>query len=247
MDRDEYLSFVKSVHNEYIREQRIRERYHPYYEKGFYHELEPLERAIRITNYIQQYCPNTDDIYNTFELKILHTIVVDTRWRLSYHNNFASEIGLLDALDNHYHEIITGLSIDDFPEEEFEMLSEIGLISPKTKIQGMIYLLKIQHKERVRVSAQLKEAEELLDSAKNAFSYKNKDTKKEPMQKKPRPWFKGLGKIAQGVAISLLDIGLAVGGVGFPVSPETRTIGAITSSTTGIGMILHGIGELRGE
>jgi hypothetical protein len=56
-----------------------------------------------------------------------------------------------------------------------------------------------------------------------------------------------LGKIGRGAGISIGDVCLAAGILKFPVSLETQTWGAIVSATTGVAMIMDGIGELRGE
>jgi hypothetical protein len=65
--------------------------------------------------------------------------------------------------------------------------------------------------------------------------------------KKSRRWFKGLGQISQGTALSIADIGLAISVLKLPVSPEAQTWGAIVSVITGIGTVLNGIGDLRNE
>jgi hypothetical protein len=65
--------------------------------------------------------------------------------------------------------------------------------------------------------------------------------------KKSRRWFKGVGQIAQGSALSIADVALAIGVLHLPVSPETQSWGAIASVATGIGTILNGVGDLRNE
>ena len=72
-----------------------------------------------------------------------------------------------------------------------------------------------------------------------------KDVKMTP--KKTKRWFKGLGQIAQGTALSIANIGLAMGAITIPVAAETAGWGAIVSSITGVGMVLNGYGEFRGE
>ena len=65
--------------------------------------------------------------------------------------------------------------------------------------------------------------------------------------KKSRRWFKGVGQIAQGSALSIADVALAIGVLKLPVSAETQTWGAIASVSTGIGTVLNGVGDLRNE
>ena len=43
------------------------------------------------------------------------------------------------------------------------------------------------------------------------------------------------------------NIGLAFDLLGFPVSAETKTWGSVVSVTTGVGLIMSGVGDLRGE
>jgi len=47
--------------------------------------------------------------------------------------------------------------------------------------------------------------------------------------------------------MTLADVGLAVGAFPFPVSPETQSWGALASITAGVGSVMNGIGDLRGE
>lgn len=94
----------------------------------------------------------------------------------------------------------------------------------------------------------LKDVDERLSKAKDQFKEQDdKEVTKEELPKKSRRWFKGLGQIGRGAALSIGDIALAVGTLHLPVSPETQTWGSLVSATTGIGMIFNGIGELRNE
>jgi hypothetical protein len=125
---------------------------------------------------------------------------------------------------------------------------------PKSNLQGIIYLLKSRNKGKFRssneksVSHQLKYTVEKLSEAQSEFKETDKELiEKKEKAKKSRRWFKGLGQIGQGAALSIGDIALAARMLTFPVSPETQTWGALVSATTGVGMILNGVGELRGE
>ena len=171
-----------------------------------------------------------------------------------WNNRIAEETGFLDAFDSHYNEIIQGLDIELFPESEIEILQEFGSKDPKSKLRGIIYILKERNKDKFQsckeesVSNQLKNIVEQLSDAQDDFKEtNNKSTNKKERPRKSRRWFKGLGQIGQGAALSIGDIALAAGVLSFPVSPETQTWGALVSATTGVGMIMNGVGELRGE
>lgn len=65
--------------------------------------------------------------------------------------------------------------------------------------------------------------------------------------RKHRRWWKGLGQIAEGAALAVADVGIAVGAFKLPVSPETQTYGLVVSAAAGMGKIMNGLGDLRGE
>jgi hypothetical protein len=97
---------------------------------------------------------------------------------------------------------------------------------------------------------QLQQAAERLALVQQQFDEFKKSQGKEVSNeapKKSRRWFKGLGQIGQGAALSIANVALAVGVIAFPVSPETQTWGALASVATGIGTVLNGVGELRNE
>lgn len=64
---------------------------------------------------------------------------------------------------------------------------------------------------------------------------------------KSRRWFKGVGQIAQGSALSIADVALAIGVLKLPVSAETQSWGALASVAAGFGTLLNGVGDLRHE
>ena len=262
MTKDEFHSFLEYVYNEYLRERIHRAaRYFDdpriLYHRGY--EMKGLRRALYVINYIQAHCDDDDDVYSTFRSGALSDAVDQVRRSVRWNNELAREVGLLDALDQYYEEIVAGLDIADFPEQEFQMLRDFGFHDPKVDLQGLVVLIKMRQKESVvrqkeglHVSRKLEQTVEILGSAQEAFDKgkeedEEEDKEKSGRPKKPRRWFKGLGKIGQGAAMSIGDICLAAGIFKFPVSPETQTWGAIVSATAGVGMILDGVGELRDE
>jgi ferric-dicitrate binding protein FerR (iron transport regulator) len=130
----------------------------------------------------------------------------------------------------------------------------MGSTNPEADLRGMIYVVKRRKEERrqmsreIPVSRQLERAEEELARTRKQFEESAEEEENNTeAPKKSRRWFKGLGQIAQGAAISIADIGIAIGMLHFPVSPETQTLGALVSTATGVGTVLNGIGELRNE
>lgn len=257
MTNDEYREFLKYIFNEYIRPRihRIGRYYdHPKMWHHWEYEWRGLKRAVDLINYINNHCDDSDDIYETFTLERLRRAVGEIEEGVLWNNRIAEETGFLDALDAYYDEIVEGLEAELFPESEYDLLKEFGSKDPKSDIKGIIYILKARKKraypsnKEVPISKGLKDTVERLSKAEEQFKEKDE---KEPMKvekpKKSRRWFKGLGQIGQGAALSIGDIALAAGMLQFPVSPETQTWGSLVSATTGVGMILNGVGELRGE
>ena len=99
------------------------------------------------------------------------------------------------------------------------------------------------HRELRYVTERVKEADAEFQRLVKASEGETNDA----APKKPRRWFKGLGQISQGAALSIANVALALGTLKFPVSPETQTWGAMASVATGIGTVLSGIGDLRNE
>jgi len=256
MTNDEYKEFLKYIFDEYIqpRIHRIGHYWYPEMNRHWHDEWRGLKRAVDLINYIDSHCDDQNDIYRTFTLERLRKAVDEVEYSVHWNNRLAEEAGFLDAFDSHYNEIIQGLNIELFPESELEILQEFGAKDPKSKLRGIIYLLKTRNKDKCNynnetsISNQLNKIVKRLDEAESAFKETDKDSsEKEDRPRKSRRWFKGLGQIGQGAALSIGDIALAAGMLKFPVSPETQTWGALVSATTGVGMILNGVGELRGE
>ena len=256
--RKEFRNFLEYVYNEYLRKRLHRiGRYfdHPKMYHYWEYEWRGLKRALHVIAYINAYCDDVDDIYRTFRIERLRRAVNEIESGVQWNNRLANEIGLLEALDQYYAEIVSGIDISDFPSQEVDILSEFGFESPSTDLQGIIYLLKMRQREKQKlqkekscVSSELKRTVEILSSVQEEFiekDEKSNETSEPP--KKSRRWFKGLGKIGQGTAMSIADICLATDLLKFQVSTETKTWGVLVSTTAGIGMILDGIGELRGE
>jgi len=255
MANEEYKEFLKFVFNEYTRARIDRiSRYwdDPRMWHQWHYEWKRLRRAIDIMNYINNHCDDTDEIYRTFRLKRLRRVIDEIEDGVRWNNRLAEKLGFLDAFDAYYDEIVEGLDISLFPESELDMLRQVGFRDPKSDLQGIIYLLKARKKKRLRLnkeismSRQLKKTVEVLSESQKEFKEdENLNEQKKP--KKSRRWFKGLGQIGQGAALSISNIALATGVLKFPVPPDTQTYGALVSATTGVGMILTGVGDLRGE
>jgi hypothetical protein len=131
----------------------------------------------------------------------------------------------------------------------------MGSINPDIELRGLdlakAWVRKVERQNGdVSVRQELKNCEKELDQAKQKFRKGLEMEDAEPSQEVPKKscrWFKGVGQIAQGSALSIAHVALAIGVLKLPVSAETQTCGAIASETKGIGTILNGVGDLRNE
>jgi hypothetical protein len=245
MTETEYREFLGFLFERYVRPQlaRVRSRHHHHVMDGddFAYQLDRAVSSARIFRFIESHSGDDDDPYNTFTKERLSRAVAETSYSLHFSNRLIQEAGFLDACEFHAREIADGITSVRLPDVDIEVLREIGSLNPELEMRGLAYRAKAFLEQGAQspgsrgLRQQLQRAEEELKGA-------DEDT-----AKKPRRWFKGVGQIAQGAALSIADVALVVGTLHLPVSPETKTWGALASVATGIGAICSGIGDLRNE
>jgi hypothetical protein len=258
MTDDEYREFLTFLFERYVRPRipRVRRRFHHHMGDEWGYHVDQATRAGQVLRFVENYCDDDEDVYRTFTAERLARAVSDACYSFEFSNRTIEEAGFLDAIEGHTREILADLQPDHLPEAEREVLREMGSFNPEVELRALVYqakasIDKIEQSEReLPIRQQLKYAEERLK--KDAVDFeevKKSDNQIPPVlaAKRSRRWFKGLGQIAQGSALSIANVALAVGALHFPVSPETQTWGAVASVSTGIGTVLSGIGDLRNE
>lgn len=178
--------------------------------------------------------------------------VESVRRALRIANDMAEEVGMIDVVEDFHELIIEGMQIEDIPRHDIEALEQLGERSPKGALLAAFWKVK----QRKSLSGQDYNENDIISRLRRLeqklaeFEKRKKmprESSTDDVRKPRRRWFKGLGKVAQGTALTLADVGLAAGVLVLPVDPATQTWGAIVSSITGIGTALDGSGELRGE
>ncbi|MCC7052982.1 MAG: hypothetical protein IT355_06905 [Gemmatimonadaceae bacterium] len=172
---------------------------------------------------------------------------------LSRATDIAEDIGMLDVVEEYDGLIIEGMTFEDLPAEDIRALRLLG----ETSARGALLAAFLQVKRRGTLDVMRQEPtiSPLVSSLRGIETRLRNagDALRPPVvptvgvRHPSRRWFKGLGKIAQGAALTLADVCMAGGLLTLPVSPETQGWGAIVSSITGIGTVLEGAGELRAE
>lgn len=215
-----------------------------------HYHLDKAERSARIFRFIESYCEDSEDVYRTFTPEILARSTADVRYSLSFNTRITEEGGFLDAYEAHEREILSYLKPEDLPEADKEIIREIGSVNPDVELRSLVYAAKerVSKAERqyreVSVRQELRNYEKQLDESEQSFRKFSELKEPEMMKdgpKKSRRWFKGVGQIAQGSALSIADVALAIGVLKLPVSAETATWGALASVATGIGTVLNAL------
>lgn len=257
MNDDEYRAFLSFVFDTYVRP-RLHVVMHHFGPMGerFEYEIDRMRRAAQLARFIQAFSDNDDDVYSTLRGDRIANTVDDVGNVVSRSARVLDETGFVDALNAHYDEIVDGLSVEHLPKSEASLLRELGSEDPQRDLMAVIFIMRSRRNKRFqadrtrveqdlsRVAKELSEAgQQIQEAAQKMQGFADVP----PHVRKPRRWFKGLGQIAQGTAVSLANVGLAIGWLHFPVSAETQTWGSLASVTTGIGMVAAGAGDLRGE
>jgi hypothetical protein len=195
----------------------------------------------------------TDDALRRY-MSISHRAVRSTR-------DILDETGILGMLDNEYELMARHLEFADLPRQESAILRAYGFRITDDDLRVIVYRVRNlarrqRHPREIRPSQALSMSLEQIQGAAKQFEANSKlamvsreggdTTPKNKPVRKERRWFKGLGQVVQGTGMSLADIGLAAGFLGFPVSIETAW-GALASITAGVGIIMNGVGDLRSE
>jgi hypothetical protein len=252
MNDDEYRAFLSFVFDTYVRP-RLHVVLHHFGPMGerFEYEIDRMRRAAQLARFIQTFSDNDDDVYSTLRSERLGNMVSDVGNIVSHSARVLDETGFIDALNAYYDEIVDGLSVEHLPGSEASLLRELGSDDPQRDLRAIIFIMKKRRNkflaDRTRVEHELSRVAKEVNEAGQQIQQMQGVANIPPHAQKPRRWFKGLGQIAQGTAVSLANVGLAIGWLHFPVSPETQTWGSLASVTTGIGMVAAGAGDLRGE
>ncbi|MES9900178.1 MAG: hypothetical protein ABW148_14320 [Sedimenticola sp.] len=254
MNETEYKQFMAYLYNEYVRS-RSKRRFHKHFhfELGGYQgwQSEGLSSASNLLRYINYHCEDEDSIYYTIKKERIARLPSQIKDGLKTNRRMLEDSGFMEAIDAYYDEIVGGMKLEHMPPQEIEVMRSLGSSDPEAELSALMYIVKSRCKSKhsynneVRISNQLKNIEQKLEQQEQQLKELNEGSDDQP--KKPKRWFKGLGQIAQGGALSIANVGLAMGSITIPVAAETASWGAIVSSITGVGMVLNGVGEFRGE
>ncbi|CAG0992144.1 hypothetical protein ANRL3_02850 [Anaerolineae bacterium] len=237
-----YEAFIKHIYAEYIAPRLISKQ------KDL-SPNEPNERVEQLTQAIQELRGiNRRPSEQAYGQPVLsmekgQEIFNAVKSAMAFNNDLVGENEIADVIQDYFLEILDGIEVDSFPEADFDVLRKSGTSDPKLEIDAMAYVVRsrkrqILNRNKGSFSKQLLQAGNIIEEQYAII---------ERSPEKKRAIFKGMGSIAQGAVLSIVDSTVAMGLWPVPLSVETTTLGVVASITTGIGTILIGIGELRGE
>ncbi len=254
MEKNEYEEFIKCLFYEYMEKKlaRIRRKWHPFhFIEEWRHFIPRLTRAMRVIRFIEDYFDEDEEIRDSLRPEMLNRTLDSVEDGVKHNNRLTVDSEIVEVIQDYFAEIVDGMSVEHFPEEDFEVMRQSGSLDARREITAIVHLLKsrkeklIRNGKEVRFSKSMKRCVEIISERRELLKEEEGKSNKKVSIK--RRWFKGIGTICQGTLLSITDISVACGFWPIPLPVETKTVGAVVSATSGIGMIITGIGELRGE
>ena len=251
MTKEEWNELVKGICNQKVKPKlrKIHRKYHPFEQfENFPFRDRGIYKASRTIKFIDENFDDEDDLTNVFNKEYLDNTLDNLRRGVVHNNRLVVKTGISDVVEEFWDEIVDGMEISDIPEADFQALREAGSYDPKSEIHVSMVRIK-KRKKSIRCNSKESSLRYSLEKSESTIERK-KEVLKECNSNNPptkRKIFKGLGGICRGAILTGVDIGLLAGFWPVPLSPDTTTVGAVASITTGIGDIMIAVGELRGE
>lgn len=255
------LRNVQFLVEEYVQRGLWVGRHHPM-DDGFYvvrSGADRLRSADETLRYLRQ---SRRDPYRT--LRDVPDLLDDAATGLQRTKDALDETGFLELLDDHIDTLMRAVSAENLPPEEEQALRALGFVELARIYPSLVDLVGEEWRSGnakgldVRREFRAAPASAALDTAverirqhatelREAGRQEGDTAEQQPEPQKKRKWWKGVGQVVQGASLAITDVGLAVGALKFPVSPETQTYGAVVSISAGVGTIMNGVGDLWGE
>jgi hypothetical protein len=201
MREDDYKKFLMYLFDEYIRDRLPLARRYIHkmeFEKyGFEGKQRRLQKAVLLCRHIYSSCDDDDEILRTFTLPSLQDHVGTIMDTHRENERILEKLGLLDCLENHYEEIVSGIEYELLPSYDSEIMMTLGSKSPENDLRGIIYSIKHKNTEKKHfqdenlpgVKDRLKQVENLIEGGWRGY-YDAREGRREEPPKKPRRWFK---------------------------------------------------------
>jgi len=175
-------------------------------------------------------------VFRTITAKQLQQTIRNVLYSENFAHRMIEEGGFEDVIDEYATEIAAGLASEHLPTIDEAIMREIGSQSHEVELRLLVGQAKKLLERQAKYSegqfvqmVRLDDLEKRLQKAVEEFEPhnggKSKDVPQSEHPKKTRRWFKGLGQIGQGSALTIANVGVAASIFHLPVSPETQTWG----------------------
>jgi hypothetical protein len=210
---------------------------------------------MKTIRYIESQFHDDQDLTEVFSQQHLDQLLYDLIHGLMIVDLWIVRTGIADEIQQYHSEIVERMEASDFPEIDLKLLRDLGYDTPEQELVLMVRRSKkldakftasdSSDRWRLDFSHSVESSIEILESR---LKNKNELESVAPTQsKQKRKWLKGLGAICKGSAFTIVDATLLGGLWNGIVPPHMASVGAVVSITTGLGDILSGAGDLRGE
>ncbi|MFN3694276.1 MAG: hypothetical protein ACK4UV_04645 [Ignavibacterium sp.] len=246
MKKKEWRQLIKQIYFDSILPKlgSRRKYFHPFEWHEYILEYDEILGAMRFLRFIELNFSEDDELTNYFTIDYLKRILNAVESAINLDERLIVDSGILETIEKYFEEIIEQTEIDDFPEQDINALRESGSVNPKRELRQILFRIKKErtrnkYNDNIKFTFELKHSKEKIEKRRKQLDSENSKPK--------RSIFKGLGNITRGTILTVVDFSLLIGAWSIPLSNETTSVGAVVSITTGIGDIMTGIGDFRGE
>ncbi len=257
MKKSKWRELIRDIYQQEIASKLYRMHRHlePFEYKYSYERLYEASRTIR---YAEQIREENFDVTEAISRSHLRKAVEGLCYAHHQVNEQALlETGIVESLEVHMVEILSELEVSDLPREDIEALRRAGSVDPKGELRLRIRRIRSHYQMTARkfdnrnLTSSVREASQHLDRKLQELEEPEQSnlrlSEKAPEEHIKRKWFKGLGSLCRGTVLTAVDVSLLAGWWNLPLSPDTTVIGSVASIVTGLGDIVIGVGEFRGE
>jgi hypothetical protein len=217
-------------------------------------QLFRLRRAILVTDFIDKYMRDDEEIYHGLDGYMLAQTCMHIKEGVGTAQYLADSSGILDALDAHLLDVVDHLDLDVLPELDVRLLRYLGSEHPEERLRCVMRHLKLL-KSRLRPADSISLDEQIATGIGKLDRIEGRLRQGPPAAARPgspegppgrRTW-KILGGLGLGAALTIGNVAAGMGLFAVFGDIGAGPFDLVTSTGTGIAEIVKGIGELRNE
>jgi hypothetical protein len=252
----EYLDFVRTLYRDLLEPSvvspmSLRQR-HPFHEYDeLLWEIDRLAQTMQALRFMNRSFSTNDDLSRYFRPALFSRIRDGSTSGLSWTTRLLGDDGAIDGIQENFEDIVEGMSLEYFPEADTDILARSGSSDPRAELNAIIYKIKMRRTQLKEAAREVPFRERINQGSQRITAELERVATDGDENQEQRPvtrrLFKGLAGVVQGSLLTLVNVAVVSSIWAVPVTEDTKAVGSVMSITTGIGCILNGIGEFRGE